>query len=88
MVGDIFPGLFGLFLISIPWVLVAGAVIWLLPRTALGRGLMGRSERATEQAERIAYLEEEVAQLRSTVAELSERQDFADRVISGKRENG
>ena len=68
-----------------PVLLGIGAALWLLPRLRLGRGLLGRVGETTDQGERLLALEGEIARLREELAEVQERQDFTERLLSPDR---
>lgn len=56
---------------------------------ALADRLRGRSrERALESAEQLEALRDELNSVRRHVAELAERQDFAERLLAQARERG
>jgi len=66
---------------------------WVL-RTAVGEALAerirmkvrGRGVGTGEEPQRVAALEEQVAQLQGQVSELAERLDFAERMLAERRE--
>ena len=87
--GDVGANILGLLFILVvkvaPVVLGLGAAIWLLPRTGVGRSLLGRARDGDDQGERLLLLESEVARLREELAEVQERQDFTERLIAPDR---
>ncbi len=68
-----------------PVVLGIAAALWLLPRLKVGRSLLGNAGESNDQGERILLLENEVARLREEMAEVLERQDFAERLLTPDR---
>ena len=68
-----------------PIVLGIGAALWLLPRLRVGRNLLGHAAEISDSGERLLALEGEIARLREELAEVQERQDFAERLLSPDR---
>ena len=87
--GDVGTNILGLLFILLvkvaPVVLGLGAAIWLLPRTGIGRSLIGRAREGSDEGERLLLLESEVARLREELAEVQERQDFTERLLAPDR---
>ena len=82
-------GIAGIFVallfMAAPWLIIAGIVVLIARRSRLWKALTERVQEGG-QGERIAALEGEVAELRLALAEMQERQDFAERVLSNQTE--
>jgi hypothetical protein len=68
-----------------PILLALGAAFWILPRLPFGRALIRGAAGTGEHGERLLALESEIVRLRAEVAELQERQDFAERLQASDR---
>ncbi len=84
--GDTFIALALMLVLKIgPVVLGVAAALWLLPRLPLGRALLGRAADSNDNGQRLLALEVEIARLREELAEVQERQDFSERLLSPDR---
>lgn len=81
-------------LIAIVVIAVVGVVvIRVLSRTAIGEAVAERIRQRThrrlgggEDPQRVAAVEQQIAQLQGQVSELAERLDFAERMLAERRE--
>ncbi len=76
---------FALLMKVVPIALVLGAGFWFLPRMRGGKSLFGGNSDNADHGERLLMLEGEVARLREELAEVQERQDFAERLLVPER---
>jgi hypothetical protein len=75
----------GVVAVLIPIVGMIGFWAWLLARSPVGRAYADRLRGTTVPGDR-ADLEASIAALRGEVAELTERLDFAERMLAERRE--
>jgi hypothetical protein len=69
-------------------IVFGGGMVVLLSKTEIGRAIAERIRGETHTAGTDPALIEEVDRLRTEVAELHERMDFAERLLASKREAG
>ncbi len=69
-------------------IVFGGGILWLLSRTAIGQAIADRIRGNQPSAQPDPALLEELDRLRSEVAELSERMDFAERLLAAQRDPG
>jgi hypothetical protein len=69
-------------------IVFGGGMLVLLSKTEIGRAIAERIRGETRAAGTDPALIEEVDRLRTEVAELHERMDFAERLLASKREAG
>jgi hypothetical protein len=69
-------------------IVFGGGMVVLLSKTEIGRAIAARIRGETHAAGTDPTLVEEVDRLRTEVAELHERMDFAERLLAAKREAG
>ena len=68
-----------------PWLVVGGIATFFVRRSSFWKALSARVRDGSD-GERLASLEGEVAELRQALAEMQERQDFAERLLSQQTE--
>jgi predicted translin family RNA/ssDNA-binding protein len=85
---DVLPAVAGVTIAFFALVFLGFVVLGPIGRAIADR-LRGKSrERALESADQLEAIREELGALRRQVSELSERQDFAERLLSQVRERG
>jgi hypothetical protein len=77
----IVPILISLVVMASPWLILGTIAYVLVRRSPLWKALTERV-RDGDQGERLAALEGEVMELRQALAEMQERQDFAERMLA------
>ncbi|HXG43590.1 MAG TPA: hypothetical protein VNJ71_02415 [Gemmatimonadales bacterium] len=68
-------------------IVFGGGMLWLVSRTAIGQAIAERIRGGQPSAQPDPALLEELDRLRAEVAELSERMDFAERLLAAQRDS-
>lgn len=69
-------------------IVCGGGMLWILSRTEIGHAIADRIRGETTGRKADPALLEEVERLRTEVADLQERMEFAERLLSANREPG